>query len=158
VPSSTGEVLPRRAVRRYQSPRLLRPASVHDAKQVRGQDDHLLRLYPPGSDEAERRLSGEILAWTRNNAPDSIGALRVQFRSVKVGIVARAKTPFVCGEVREPGAPWHRFAVYSIGARAEPPTPTFFWLSEPRRKVDVKEFCDVTQEDLQWYVVPTSSM
>jgi hypothetical protein len=113
--------------------------------------------YPPGHDDTERRRSQTILAWALQNASDHIGALRVEFRSTRVGIVQSAKTPFVCGQIREVGKEWRRFAVYSLGAAASPPSPTFYWLREPRDK-SVHDFCDTAQVDLQWYAVPDRLM
>lgn len=117
----------------------------------------LSAIYPPGHDDLEKGRSQAILAWARENAPDRTGALRVEFRSAKVGIAASAKIPVLCGQIRERGRSWHRFAVYSLGAAAMPLSPTFFWLREPGDK-DVHDFCDVSQEDFQWYSVPDEAL
>jgi hypothetical protein len=104
--------------------------------------------FPPGRDDVERGRSNELLAWARDHGPDEEGVLRLSFRSTRVGIVDSAKIPFLCGEAKGAG-PWHRFAVYSIGAAA------FYWVKKP---ADVRDFCDVKKEDLQWYVVPDNAM
>jgi len=75
-----------------------------------------------------------------------------------VGIDADAKIPVLCGEVREQGHAWTRFAVYSIGAASDPPTPTFFWLREPADHKALGGFCNVRQEGFRWYEVPDKAM
>ncbi len=107
--------------------------------------------YPPGRDDLERQRSEQALAWTRDNAPDKLGALRVAFRSVRVGIDVDAKIPVVCGEVSQPGGPWRRFTVFSIGAA------TFLWRVGPKDKA-VGEFCNNIREGLQWYAVPPGAL
>jgi hypothetical protein len=71
-----------------------------------------------------------------------------------VGIVESAKIPVLCGEARGAAA-WRGFAVYSIGATASPPSPTFYWVKKP---AEVRDFCDAKKEDLQWYAVPDNAM
>lgn len=114
--------------------------------------------YPPGRDESERARSTEILAWTRQNAADQVNALRVEFQDVRVGIVASAGVPFVCGQLREPGKPLRRFWVFSIGAVATPPQPSFYWRSEPGDRRAVTDACNASAPDLQWYAVPQAKM
>jgi hypothetical protein len=67
----------------------------------------------------------------------------------------RRKVPILCGEVRAPGKGWRRFAVFSIGAAADPPSPTFYWRDKP---ADVRDFCDVVKEGLQWYALPERAL
>jgi hypothetical protein len=110
--------------------------------------------YPPGRDDAERAQSNLILAWARDNAPTQMDALRVEFRGAKIGIEEDAKVPVLCGEVREQGAHWHRFAVFSTGPM---PSPVFHWIREPEDD-GVKDFCDVKQGNLQWYAVPEEKL
>lgn len=112
------------------------------------------RAFPPGADDVERDRSNQLLAWARDHGPDQEGALRVTFRNAKVGIVASAKIPFLCGDVGG-GGPSHHFVVWSIGAAATPPSPTFYWSRKPS---DVSDFCNTAQGDLQWYAVPDSAL
>lgn len=108
--------------------------------------------YPPGTDEEERSKSLAILGWARDHAADDVGALRVQFRETRVGIVADAKVPFVCGQVSADGTLWHRFAVYSLAGSS------YQFLREPKDRSGVRDFRDARQEDLQWYSVPDRRM
>jgi hypothetical protein len=110
--------------------------------------------FPPGRDDLERGRSNELLAWARDHGPDEEGVLRLSFRSTRVGIVDSAKIPVLCGQAKGAGG-WRKFAVYSIGATASPPSPTFHWVTKP---ADVRDFCDGKQEDLQWYAVPDHVM
>jgi hypothetical protein len=111
--------------------------------------------YPPGRDDVEHQRSLDISKWARDDAPVELGSLRVEFRAAKIGIDAEAKIPVLCGQVRRPGAQWTRFAVFSLGAAANPPSPTFQWLQTPK---DVGEFCDIKKERLQWYALPDKAL
>ena len=133
--------------------RRIEPVIVHHAP-----PPPVSAAYPPGRDDLERGRSTEIINWTRDKAPDQLGALRVEFRAAKVGIDADAKIPVLCGEVRERGHDWTRFAVFSIGAAANPPSPSFNWRREPGDREAVREFCDVRREGFQWYEVPDRAM
>ena len=115
----------------------------------------LSHAFPPGADDVERGRSKELLDWVRDRGPDEEGALRVTYRTARVGIIASSKIPFLCGEVTGGGGAWHRFAVYSIGAAATPPSPTFYWT---KTHSALQDFCNSPQEDLQWYAVPDSVM
>ena len=92
------------------------------------------------------------LAWARDNSPEQLGVLRTDFRSVRVGIEATAKIPILCGQVREAGKSWRRFAVFSTGET------NFHWLVTPGDARDIPDFCDVKKETLQWYAVPDNAV
>lgn len=106
--------------------------------------------WPPGKDAQERADSEAILRFVRDTAGDKLSALRTEFHNTRVGIVADAKVPFVCGQVGEPGKAKHRFAAFSTGRQMH-------LLIEPRDK-GVGEFCDVEQANLQWYNVSDANM
>jgi hypothetical protein len=110
--------------------------------------------FPPGRDAMEHARSEAILSWSRDHAADQIGALREEFHGARVGIDADAKTPVLCGQVREAGGTWHRFAVYSLGGVD---LPTYHWLREPHDKA-VADFCNAKGEDFQWYAVSDAKM
>jgi len=107
--------------------------------------------WPPGADADEKAASQAILKFVRESAGDKLNALRIEFHSTRVGIVADAKNPFVCGQVSEPGKAKHRFAAFSTG-RTE-----FHLLVAPNDK-GIGDFCDAKQENLQWYVVSDANM
>jgi len=124
---------------------------------VRRSPPPISTTYPPGRDDVERTRSEAILSWARDHAADQIGALRAEIHGAKVGINVDAKIPVLCGQVREAGKNWRRFAVYSLGA-ASGSGETFHWLSEPHDRKAIGDFCDVKDADLQWYAVSDSKV